>query len=45
MIHMYFEIDVDDDNYLYRKLFDITCMLSMCCKHMMLITLTWLKLD
>jgi hypothetical protein len=46
MIHMYIEIDVDeDDNYLYQMLFDNTCMLSIGCKCMMLSTLIWLKLD
>jgi hypothetical protein len=44
MIRMYIEIDVDDDNYLYQMLFDNTCMLSICCKPMMLSTLIWLKL-
>jgi hypothetical protein len=44
MIHMYIEIDVDDDNYLYQMMFDNTCMLSICCKPMMLSTLIWLKL-
>jgi hypothetical protein len=32
MIHMYIEIDVDDDNYLYQKLIDYTCMLRIGCK-------------
>jgi hypothetical protein len=45
MIHMYIEIDVNDDNYLYHKLIDYTCMLSIGCKPIILITLTWLKLD
>jgi hypothetical protein len=46
MIHMYIEIDVDeDDNYLYQMLFDNTCMLSIGCKRVMLSTLIWLKLD
>jgi hypothetical protein len=36
MIHLYFEIDIDDDNYLYQLLFDNTCM--------MLSTLICLKL-
>jgi hypothetical protein len=45
MIHMYIEIDVDDNNYLYHKLIDYTCMLSTGYKPMMLSTLIWLKLD
>jgi hypothetical protein len=45
MIHMAYEMDVDDDNYLYRVLFDNTCMLSIGCKSMMLSTLICLKLD
>jgi hypothetical protein len=43
MIHMYIEIDIDDDNYLYNKLIDYTCMLSIRCKHMILITLNMAK--
>jgi hypothetical protein len=39
MIHMYVEIDVDYDNYLYHKFIDYTCMLSIGCKPMILITL------
>jgi hypothetical protein len=38
-------MNVDDDNYLYQILFDYTCMFRMGCKHMMLITEIWLKLD
>jgi hypothetical protein len=38
MIHMYIEIDVDDDNYLYQMLFDNICMLSIGCQPMILIT-------
>jgi hypothetical protein len=38
MIHMYIEIDVDDDNHLYQMLFDNTCMHIISCKHMILIT-------
>jgi hypothetical protein len=38
MIHMYIEIDVDDKNYLYQKLFDYNCMFSIGCKPMMLTT-------
>jgi hypothetical protein len=47
MIHMYIEMNVDDEdyNYLYQTLFDNTCMLSIGCKPMMLSTLIWLKLD
>jgi hypothetical protein len=40
---MSYEIDVDDDNYLYHKLNDYTCMLSISCKHMILITLNMTK--
>jgi hypothetical protein len=29
MIHKYYEIDVDDKNYLYLKLFGYTCMFSI----------------
>jgi hypothetical protein len=45
MIHMAYEKDIEDDNYLYQMLFDNTCMLSVGCKPMMLSTLIWLKLD
>jgi hypothetical protein len=38
MFHKYYEIDVDDKNYLYQMLIDYTCMFSVGCKHMMLIT-------
>jgi hypothetical protein len=38
MIHKYYEIHVDDKNYLYQILFDYTCMLRIGCKPMMLIT-------
>jgi hypothetical protein len=44
MIHMAYEKDIEDDNYLYQILFDNTCMLSIGCKPMMLSTLIWLKL-
>jgi hypothetical protein len=44
MSHMYIEMDDDHDNYLYHKMIDITCMLSICCKPMMISTLIWLKL-
>jgi hypothetical protein len=42
MFHMYIEMNVDDYNYLYQILFDYTCMIRIGCKHMMLITETWL---
>jgi hypothetical protein len=45
MIHMYIEVNDNDDNYLYLMLFDNTCMLSIGCKPTMLSTLIWLKLD
>jgi hypothetical protein len=35
---MYYEMDVDDDNYLYHKLIDYTCMLSIGCKPMLFST-------
>jgi hypothetical protein len=44
MIHMYYGMNVDDDNYLYQKLFDNTCMFSIGCTPMIIITLIWLKL-
>jgi hypothetical protein len=44
-LYTYHEIDVDDDNYLYQILIGYTGMLTIGCKPMMLITLTWLKLD
>jgi hypothetical protein len=34
---MYIEIDDDADKYLYHKLIDSTCMLSIGCKPMILI--------
>jgi hypothetical protein len=40
---MSYEIDVDVDNYLYHKLIDYTCMLSIICKHMILIILNMAK--
>jgi hypothetical protein len=40
---MSYEIDVDDDNYLYHKLIHYTCMLSIGCKHMILMTLNVAK--
>jgi hypothetical protein len=45
MIHMAYEMDIDDDNHLYQMLIDNTCMLSIGCEPMMLSTLIWLKLD
>jgi hypothetical protein len=47
MIHMYIKIDVDDEdyNYLYQMCFDNTCMFSIGCTSMIIITLIWLKLD
>jgi hypothetical protein len=40
MIHMYIEIDFDDEDYncLHQMLFDNTCMLSVGCKPMRLST-------
>jgi hypothetical protein len=29
---MYYEIDVDDDNYLYQMMIDYNCMLRIHCK-------------
>jgi hypothetical protein len=43
--HVYYEMGVDDDNYLYQILFGYTCMLSIGCKPMMLSTLIRLKPD
>jgi hypothetical protein len=43
MIHMSYEIDVDDDKFLYHKLIDYTCMFSISCKHVTLITLNMAK--
>jgi hypothetical protein len=40
---MYIEIDVDDKNYLYQKLINYTCMLSIGCKPMILITVNMAK--
>jgi hypothetical protein len=45
MIHMYYEMNVDDKNCLYQILLGYTCMLSIACKPMMLSTLIWLKPD
>jgi hypothetical protein len=44
MIHMYIEIDIDADKYLYQMLFDNTSMLSLSCKLMILITLNMPKI-
>jgi hypothetical protein len=33
MMHMSYENDVHDDNYLYQMLIDYNCMLSISCKH------------
>jgi hypothetical protein len=38
MIHMNYEIGVDDNNYLYDKLIDYTCIFRIGYKPMMLIT-------
>jgi hypothetical protein len=35
MLHMYYEIDVDNKNYLYQMLIDYKWMFSRGCKHMM----------
>jgi hypothetical protein len=43
MIHMSYELNIDDDNYLYHKLIDFTFMLSLSCKHMIPITLNMAK--
>jgi hypothetical protein len=45
MLYMSYEIDVEDDNYLYHKLIDYTCMFSIRCKSIIIITSTWLKPD
>jgi hypothetical protein len=45
MIHIAYEMDIDYVKNLYHELIDNTCMLSIGCKHMMLSTLIWLKLD
>jgi hypothetical protein len=42
-LYMSYEMDVDD-NYLYQILLDYTCMISIGCKPMIIITLIWLKL-
>jgi hypothetical protein len=42
-LYVSYEIDVEDDNYLYHKLIDYTCMVSISCKHMILITLNMAK--
>jgi hypothetical protein len=45
MIHLAYEMDVEDENYLYHKWIDNTCMISIGYKPLMLSTLIWLKLD
>jgi hypothetical protein len=45
MIHIYIEMNANDDNCLYLLLFDNTCMLSIGCKPMMLGTLICLKIN
>jgi hypothetical protein len=45
MIHLAYEMYVDHGNYLYHKLIDNICMISIGYTHMMLNTLIWLKLD
>jgi hypothetical protein len=45
MIHLAYEKDIEDDNYLYQMLVDNTCILSISYKPMMLNILIWLKLD
>jgi hypothetical protein len=37
-LYMYYEMNVDDDKYLYQMLFDNTCMLRIGCKPMILVT-------
>jgi hypothetical protein len=32
MINLYYEMDVDDDNYLYQMLIGYNCMLRIGCK-------------
>jgi hypothetical protein len=45
-LYMYYEMNVDDDKYLYQMLFDNTCMLRIGCKtYDSSDLLTWLKLD
>jgi hypothetical protein len=43
MIHIYYEMNFDDKNYLYQMLIDFTCMLSIGCKPMILNTLNMAK--
>jgi hypothetical protein len=43
MIHMSYGTNVDDDKYLYQILIGYTCVLSISCKHMILITLNMVK--
>jgi hypothetical protein len=37
-LYMCYEIDVEDDNYLYNKLIDYTWMFSIRCKPIIIIT-------
>jgi hypothetical protein len=37
MIHLYIEMDVDDDNYLYQILFDYTMMIITYIKYYLII--------
>jgi hypothetical protein len=37
-LYMYYEMNVDDDKYLYQMLFDNTCILRIGCKPMIIIT-------
>jgi hypothetical protein len=43
MIHMAYEMNIDDDNPLYQMLLDNTCMLSIRGKYMILISLNMAK--
>jgi hypothetical protein len=43
MIHVYIKIDIDYVKYLYHKLIVYNCMLSISCKHMILITFNMAK--
>jgi hypothetical protein len=37
-LYMSYEIDVEDDNYLYHRLIDYTCRFSIGCKPIMITT-------
>jgi hypothetical protein len=39
MIHVAYEMYVDHDNYLYHKLIDNTCMISICCNLSWIVTM------